>query len=376
MINKLFIFYLLFFSIISCKELTIKPVTTGIDGGTILADVGGPNQPNQVYVDLSTGVSTSVRRDVWDLGFYTGNKFSVVLNSSLLMAAAALTGSDINLVNSLSEEVQSLQNEVRVGVLYSEGTQEKYVDGAFGTIIDLKAPFFGERIETAIAEISDTDSDNPVYLLNLGREISNDIPNIGDAETYGNNRGWKKIRILKRANNYLLQYANLDDTNYKEVSISKNQTYNFTFFSFSTESEVSVEPPKASWDLNFTVFTNTINGTSLGDIDFVLNNVKGGARAYKMFSNPEAFNYSGFSFDNFTFGDVVIANFIDDQRSIGKSWRTISGKVNDSFYKLEINDVFYILKDTEGNLYKIKFDNLVNAKGERGYPQFTYNLLK
>ena len=49
-------------------------------GGSFSPTVGGPNQPNQVYVDLSSNKETFVRRDAWDLGFYGGDEFKVSIN--------------------------------------------------------------------------------------------------------------------------------------------------------------------------------------------------------------------------------------------------------------------------------------------------------
>ena len=36
-------------------------------GGTLMPETGGPNQGNQVYIDLSKKMATTVRRDSWDL---------------------------------------------------------------------------------------------------------------------------------------------------------------------------------------------------------------------------------------------------------------------------------------------------------------------
>ncbi|MFB1041230.1 MAG: HmuY family protein, partial [Polaribacter sp.] len=71
-------------------------------GGVFYPTIGGPNEPNQVYVDLSSNKETVVRRDAWDLGFYGGEEFRVTINGSLYMAVSAVTNTDINSVNSLS----------------------------------------------------------------------------------------------------------------------------------------------------------------------------------------------------------------------------------------------------------------------------------
>lgn len=44
-------------------------------GAILQPAVGGPNQPNQVYVDLSTSKSDAIPRGSWDFGFSTGAEY-------------------------------------------------------------------------------------------------------------------------------------------------------------------------------------------------------------------------------------------------------------------------------------------------------------
>lgn len=317
-------------------------------GATLLPEVGGPNQGDQVYVDLSTETATKVRRDSWDLGFYGGNQFRVAINGSIYMAARNLNATDIDAVTQAS--VSAFQNQVAIGTFDPEN--ENYIDAPSGDIT-----------ETAIDAISENNDDNKVYLVNLGYEVGTAAAPNGSVAIAGNPRGWKKIRILRSGNDYVLQYANLNSTTHEEVTISKNAAYNFTFFSFNTNTVVSVEPEKAKWDLNFTVFTNVIEGSgSYGYSDFVLNNVKGGVKAYRI-NVSQAVTYSGFAK-----ADVNEANFTEDQRIIGADWR-------DVFTGTAYSDRFYVLKDTDGNYYKIRMLGFLNDGGVRGYPKFEYQLL-
>jgi hypothetical protein len=346
------------FSFIRCstEDAPIEPIIVVIDGAVISPEVGGPNEPNQVYVDLSTNTTAVVKRDSWDLGFYSDTGFRVVLNGSVYMAAGQLSETDIDAVSSSSSEVQELQPKVAVGTFDAENIA--YVDAPIGTITN-----------TAIAEISDIDANNNVYLLNLGYEVGTEIPATGSVDISDDSRGWKKIRVLKNGDNYVLQYADLDATTHKEVTISKNVANNFTFFSFNTESEVVVAPEKKKWDLNFTVFTNEITGYgSYGYSDYVVNNTKAEAKVYMIDTDVDAYTYESFSLV-----DVDNSIFTNDQRSIGSSWRNGGGP--GSLPSLKEN-VFYIVNDTDGNLYKLKFLAFTNADGERGHPEFIYSLLE
>ncbi|MDX1279498.1 MAG: HmuY family protein [Oceanihabitans sediminis] len=334
------------------------PITIVIEGADVAPEVGGPNEPNQVYVDLSTNTTTAVQRDSWDLGFYSGADFRVIINGSIFMATAQLSATDIDAVSSSDQEVIDLQPQVRVGSFEAESIN--FVDAPSGDITG-----------TAIAEISDTESNNKVYLLNLGNEIPTTVPATGTVAVKGDARGWKKIRILKDGDNYVLQYADLDATTHQEVTISKRNDYNFTFFSFNTESEVSVEPMKSNWDLNFTEFTNEIEGYGAYSYsDFVVNNIKGNTTVYMIDTEID----TELTYDNFTLADVVDANFVyNDQRTIGSSWRVGGGPGTQPSLK---DNVFYIVNDTDGNFYKLKFLALTNESGERGYPEFVYSLLQ
>ena len=319
-------------------------------GGNLEPEVGGPNQGNQVFIDLSSQKSTAVQRDTWDLGFYCGDEFRVGINGSIFMATKATNYTDID---SVPESVLlNMQSTVTV----SNGDVENlnYVDGVNGSIL-----------ETAIDEISVTDSDNKVYLLNMGYEIGLYTPNIGSVDIQGPFRGWKKIRIIKNEDGYILQYANLGDTTHQEISITKDNMYNFIHFSFDTETTVEIEPKKADWDLCFTPFTNVILDPPYGSYifsDFVIHNRKGSVVSYVVGTND-------FTYEDFTYNDIIEDNFSEDQTSIGGSWRNV---FNRSVY----NDRFYIIKDSNNNIYKIKFLAMVNTNGVRGFPQFEYSILE
>ncbi|OAB79865.1 HmuY family protein [Cochleicola gelatinilyticus] len=313
-------------------------------------NVGGPNQPNQVYIDLSTETQTEVRRDSWDLGFYGGNEFRVAINGSIYMAAAQLEETNIDAIS--EADVSDLQAQVAVGTF--DPANEAYIDHPDGTIT-----------KTALEAVSAIEAENKVYLVNLGYEVGTENPAPGSVAVAGEARGWKKIRVLQQDNGYLLQYADLNDTSHNEVFIQKNTAYNFTFFSFDSNNTLSVEPEAENWDLNFTVFTNILEGAgSYGFSDGVLHNRKGGVSVY-------AVSTEDIAYDAFQLADVNPSSFELDQRAIGSTWRDV---INDD--KVLVDTIFYVIQDPNGNQYKLKFTALLNDSGERGYPEFKYNLLQ
>jgi hypothetical protein len=326
--------------------------------GTALApEVGGANQPNQVYIDLSSGAITKAVRTSWDLGFYSGSDFRIVLNSTVKMSAKQLTSTNI-------DEVQVADDMMVIGA----GASVSQIDDVTGDVL-----------KTAIAAVSATDSENKVYLINLGSNPAAVAPAIGsDGSATGTSRGWKKIRILRSGNDYKLQYADIDATTHSEVIISKNAAFNFTFFSLLDKKTVSVEPQKAQWDINFTTFTNTTQGqaglTPYHYADYVLNNLKGGAKAYQVAVSDVV------TYDNFTLRNVDTAKFTEDQRNIGSNWRSTTNGVDANGYPKAgfslKTDRFFVVKDPAGNVYKLKFTGGASETGERGFPKFQYAILK
>lgn len=321
-------------------------------GGTVSPQVGGPNQPNQVYFELRTQKETVIRRDVWDLGFYSGAEWRVKLNSSMFMFAGKLSSTDISQIS--ADEVQALKSKMKFLV---DGSNI-YVDDPSGSITG-----------TAISEISENDQENHVYLLKLGNEIGTDTPEPGGVAVAGAERGYLKIRILRRNGGYLLQYAEPEAADYQQSFIPRTEGYNFSFFSFSTSDTVSVEPGSDRWDLNFTVKTGVeqLPGaglTAYGYSDFVETNPIGGVTAYRVSTDE-------ISYQDFSSSDIDDSRFEADQQTIGTSWRKVTPPD-----KYVYDNIFYILRDAEGNYYKLKFTALENEDGIRGYPQFKYDLIQ
>ena len=52
----------------------------------------------------------------------------------------------------------------------------------------------------------------------------------------------------------------------------------------------------------------------------------------------------------------------------GSGWR-------DAFGGVVNEDVYYVLKDVDGNYYKFDFTDFTSTEGERGHYQFTYERL-
>ena len=120
----------------------VTPTTPVSEGGIFKPSVGGATQPNQVFIDLSAKSESTAKRDSWDFGFYCGDEFRVILNSTVKMAAKQLETTNI-------DEVQTEDPNVAVG--FSTPATSGYVDGPWG---EINSNTKGRG--TAIAEISAT----------------------------------------------------------------------------------------------------------------------------------------------------------------------------------------------------------------------------
>lgn len=358
---KKILFYLLIgvsFIFQSCINDNEDPVAVAkTDGSVVSPSVGGPTQPNQVWFDLGTDTEVLTKRTDWDLAFYSGSNFKVILNSSIMMAAGKIdNATNIDLVT--ESQVSTLKDQVQVANFNPANIM--YID-------DVKGNF--PSGVTAIEEIKANDSDNAVYLINMGKEVFEGSVAAGSVNTGTVSRGWMKVQIVRAGEGYKVKYAELNATTHKELNVVKNSAYNFNYVSLKNNKEVFIQPEKKKWDIGFSVFTNSIDGAgSYVYADFVTINNVGGAGAYEVKANGTT---GAEAYTNFKVSDIDQSKFIyNDQRVIGSNWR----EVGPSGYQVK-GDVFYVIKDPEGYYFKLRFTRLTSANNERGYPQFEYKPL-
>ena len=346
---------------------------------TLSPGVGGPNEPNQVYVDLSSGKMTSVRRDTWDLAFYCGDDFRVILNSSIAMTVKETPSTDIHKFVAPDTEI-----------LFSDDPKfpsrkaitDHLIDDPRGTLQE-EAGLGGTG--TAIARISEKEEENKVYLLNLGNEISTTTPEIGGINLQGAHRGFMKVRITRNGNGYQLSYAKNDELkNIKTVTISKDPEYNFVFLSLTTGQKVQVQPKKKNWDLCFSPSTSWFNtqkekiGSPFNSAtffpDMIISNLHGQTKATIFESSDKSEEKRNAEYTAYTKEKALKIDFskekYNSQMVIGRNWR------DNQAGALIRNELFYLIKDGDGNYFKLKMLAMKNDKGERGYPSFEYELLK
>ena len=292
---------------------------------------------NTVYVDLSNNQSTLAARNSWNLGFYNGTEYRVVLNPHYQTTVKALTKTDITAVGFADTVDVILDHNI------SDPTTVSLVDNWDGAIT-----------KTAIAEVSATDSENKVYLLGFE---GNKSPK----------SKYYKLKISRTATGYRLQYALVGETTINTLEIPKNSSYNHTFVSVESKKIVTVEPKKTEWDIQWGYGTyNSGLGSPYWFQDYISINNLAGVQAAEVMN-------SRVTYENFKESDIAGTTFLSTRDAIGSKWRVTSGA------EVGIRgDRFYVVKDAGGNYYKLKFISMgVGAGGgERGKPVIDYVLVK
>lgn len=334
----------------ACKKNSEEPIVIAppSDGsiltlnGLIAAETGSA-AGNSVYVDFSTNKQTSVERDSWDLGFYSGSDFKVILNSTNGASVITVNKTDLNNVTIADFD----PNALKVG----QG------GGTFALIDDPREANI--LTKTAIAAISAADADNKVYIINRKGGANNVLAN---EELY-------KIRIIRKGTGYTLQYAKIAETTFKTLDIAKNTEVNFQFASLVKGSTVTVEPAKASWDIvwGYSMYWTSTGTTQLpyAFSDLVFINNLGGTSAAQISATTK-------TFASFAESDLTGVTFSTARDIIGSTWRNTTGTA------IGVKtDVFYVIKDVSGNVYKLKFNSFIsNDGGTRGKPVIEYKLVK
>lgn len=359
-IFSLFTFLVSIILLVSCSAdedpIVLPPPFVG---GTIDAEVGGEEQPNQVYIDLSSNSTTVIQRDSWDLGFSNAGEFRVILNSSNAMLAYKLEKTDFDQV-SPADTIglgAKLSLSAIFGALFSTVTPPWLSETS--TWIDYPTR---DLTRTALGEISEDPTQNFVFVINRGRNIDN------------SDKDWKKVLISRDASSYRIRYSDINGGNENEMSIEKAGNFNFSFLNFD-QGLVQVEPQADSWDLAFTTWTE-LEGFGTDSIpyffkDYVILN-SFGVEASEVLIDSGAVLIE--KFNDFSSEDALGINYTSRVNFIGGGWRTVASPTPGSVTGVR-NDRFYVIKDPAGNYYKLLFTKMLNNSGQRGFPQILFDLL-
>lgn len=179
-------------------------------------------------------------------------------------------------------------------------------------------------------------------------------------------RPFKKLKFLEVTDtSYRFLFANINNTDVNDVSMKKNPEYNYSYYSLSKKDEVMVEPASNRWDILFTQYTTTLFTDAGVPTPYIVRGV------YLNPANVAAMLDSTTQYSQITMQHVVQDKLSNIQDYIGYNWKSveINQSANTANYAVRRN-YSYIIRDTQGDFYKLRFLSYVNDSLRVGYPLF------
>ena len=304
-----------------------KPVVPHETGESITSLIElGSDYSKQYFFDLySDQIVAENFRSTWDLSFECGALGNhIILNSSLLQYAA-----------------------------YTEYSNFLFVSDTVNSIWKWDDPK-GNFQNTALPAFEFNESSN-VILLDLGRNEQ------------GENRGIKKMQVLNVNNDsWQIRYSNLDNSSDTTLTIQKDNSKTFMQFSLLQHQLLEVMPEKNSWDLKFTTYTEGLLTEDNDSIAYLVVGVLINS------NNVLSVKKETISFNDIDFSFAKNLELSSDLNTIGYDWKTYD--FDNGYYTVNFSYV-YIISDTNGYFYKLRFIDFYNDSGEKGNIKFEYQLL-
>lgn len=309
------IFPLLFFY--SCEQEEL-PVPAHDAGNVVTTTVNmEQNYKWQIYYDLGTNTVVGQNpKSSWDLGFESSASGShVILNMSKAMFAWNTGDTNFLAVNDT------------IGFAANKSWDEAS----------------GNPDSTAIGAWQNS---RHVYIVDRGYNEN------------GQAQGFRKIRIEDvNASGFTIRFANLNGSGDTSFYIPKDTLYNFTFLSFANGGQlITVEPPKADWDLVFTQYVHVFhNPVQPYLVTGCLMN------RYQTTAARDTLN----DFSVIDFAQASASTLSPAINTIGYDWKVFSGNTY-----LTDPSMNFIIRDQTGAYYKLHFIDFYDSNGIKGNPKW------
>jgi hypothetical protein len=287
----------------------------------------GANYENVIFFTLKTGATQLRTLNTWHIAFATGsNENHIILNGGIGVLIHPT-------------------NDTTFASTYPINSKTEWLWDNSG----------GEADSTAFAGWLDSTTNisrNNVYVIDLGAKAT---------------VRYKKIKILSvSANDFVIQYANLDGADEHTLLVAKTAGSNYTYFNLLTSSAVAYEPAGADWDLVFTYYRH---------IYYDMTPITPYAVAGALINTKSTWvaETDDIAFENLDYAKASKFKLTQKMDEIGYDWKTYDLNGTE---KYTVNSKkIYIIKDREGFLYKLKFINFYDETGAKGVPQFAYQRL-
>ncbi len=339
--QNLYIWTLVLVSLSSCFKKE-KPIALPIGNSEIVSLSLGKGYEKEMFFDLSTNTFQEKRWADWDIRFDASkNGYGVFIN----------TGKDI-IVRKIDR--YALKDPETFDTLDYFKRYPELVDNQNG-----KVEYAGLGDWKNYKSVQTTAPDG-IYIIErkykpgYSRFKRFEIKAVDDSAYY------IRITDLYDANNQKI-------VNGPILTIPKDKNQNFTYYSFDAGIIPNAEPNKNTWDFVFTrykhIFYNILpnNQPFPYTVSGVLSNN----------NNVEVAKDSGMTnFEDIDAGTIDKYRFTTNRDGIGYDWK-IHAQGGVGGYSIAPK-LTYIIKDTDGQYYKLRFLDYNNSVGEPGYPKFEF----
>lgn len=286
----------------------------------------GTDYSSQVFVDL--GTMNTLKNDfrVWDIALPSDiSKLNIRINDANVAYLAVSMFNNIYASEPLPKDGWSIDE--------SCGSKDSCAIGEWFTFMNGKVK-----------------SKKLVYILDRGE--------LAEGERY------YKFQILNYdSEKYTIKYGKLNGTDFDTKEILINQDKNYNYFSFENERVEKVEElDKNDWDIVFKPYRHVFY-----DMNPVLEYLVVGALINP--NNVKVYKCTTMDYADIGLDYAIATEMSHNWDGIGYDWKEFDRNTNK--YSITPN-IVYILKDTEGVYYKLRFISFYNELGEKGYPKFEF----
>jgi hypothetical protein len=287
----------------------------------------GEGYEQQVFYDLNRNMEVSSNSvSEWDLFFESSSGgWDIRLNTSKFMYAG----------NSFETNLETELNQSDLEMLFdaSSGNPDSTAFGAWYQ-----------------SNEDSTWSNMHVFLLDRGIDAKF-LP-----------VGMKKVQFDIIGEDYMIHYANTDNSEENTILISRDPELDRIYFSFEN-GIVDIAPPSNGWSLLFSKYT-TMLVTDEGEnypylvLGALLNPIGTAATLDTIHD-----------FMDIQLGDTIDLEFTRRADVIGYDWKYYN--FDAALYTIEPG-LAYVIRDRDGFYYKLRFIDFYSEAGEKGYPRFEY----
>ncbi len=340
--TKNIIFILISVCLTSCfkKEdaITLK------EGSTIITSFYlGDKYEKQIYFDLSSNTFQEHQLENWDICFdANANGFGVYRNSGY-----GITVRKIDIYN-LDEPNANSESYILQQKIVSDEPNGKAETSAFG---DWRKYYIKDQSSGVIK--------NGIYVIELNYLTGIDR--------------FRRLQIINSTDStYACRITKLNQNTAPITEIKKNTNQNFTYYSFKNNGIIidNAEPNKNTWDIQFTQYAYTFyKGTPAEVPNYPVRGVLNNPNKIEVYRDSAITD-----FDKIDGTYIKNLPFSSNRDAIGFDWKDFD-RNGSSTYSVNAK-ITYIIKDTDGYYYKLRFLDYYNNLRERGYPKFEYIRIK